>query len=116
MTRISRIILYFSLLPLSVMAQPAVVDQVVAIVGNQILLLSDIERQYAQYAAQGQAVDESAKCILFDQMIMQKLLLNQAAIDSITVSDAQVDEELNKRMHYYITQIGSEERLEEYFH
>lgn len=103
-------------LPLFMVGQPQVVDQVVAIVGSQIILQSDVEKQYVQYMSQGSSSEEKMKCGIFDQMILQKLLLNQASIDSVTVSDDQVDEELNKRMRYFITQLGSEEKLEAYFH
>ena len=48
-------------------------------------------------------------------MLVQKLLLNQAEVDSIEVTDSQVDEELDSRMQYFINAIGSQEKLEEYF-
>ena len=101
----------------SVQAQkPQVVDQVMAVVGNNIILRSDIEKQYNQAIAQGETGSENLKCTVFDQLLLQKLMINQAAIDSLIVTDAQVDNELDKRMRYYIKQIGSEQRLEEYFH
>jgi peptidyl-prolyl cis-trans isomerase SurA len=94
-----------------------VIDQVMGVVGNKIVLKSDIEKQYMQYLAQsGGNEDEDMKCQIFDQLIMQKLMLNQADIDSVTVTDTQVEGELDRRMRFYIHQIGSEEKLEEYFH
>lgn len=96
--------------------QPQVVDRVMAVVGSKIILKSDIEKQYTQYLAQAGSSDENIKCNIFDQLIMQKLLLNQADLDSVTVSDGQVDDELEKRMSYFVSQLGSEEKLEEYFH
>jgi len=102
--------------PLAGQAQPKVIDQVVAIVGSQIILQSDVEKQYVQYMSQGSLPEETVKCGVFDQMILQKLLLNQAMIDSVTVSDDQVTDELDKRMRYFVMQLGSEEKLEAYFH
>ncbi len=101
--------------PGSVHAQ-LVVDEVVAVVGSKIILQSDIEKQYVQYIAQGAEANELTRCLILDQLLLQKLLLNQADLDSITVSEAQVDGELDRRMRFYIKQIGSEEKLEEYFH
>lgn len=97
-------------------AQRQVIDQVMATVGSQIILKSDIEKQYIQYKAQeGFQENEDARCMIFDQLILQRLLLNQAEIDSVTVADGQVEGELDRRMRFYIRQIGSEEKLEEYF-
>jgi peptidyl-prolyl cis-trans isomerase SurA len=94
-----------------------VIDQVMGVVGSKIVLKSDIEKQYMQYLAQaGGNEDEDMKCQIFDQLIMQKLMVNQAEIDSVTVTDQQVEGELDRRMRFYIHQIGSEEKLEEYFH
>jgi peptidyl-prolyl cis-trans isomerase SurA len=95
---------------------PQVVDQVMAVVGNNIILRSDVEKQYNQAIAQGETGSLDLKCAVFDQLLLQKLMINQAALDSLVVTDAQVDAELDKRMRYYIKQIGSEQRLEEYFH
>ena len=108
----------FLFLFLSVLSrsQPQVVDQVMAVVGNNIILRSDIEKQYYQAVAQGEQESAMLKCYIFDQLLLQKLMVNQAAIDSVTPTEDQVDSELDKRMRYYIKQIGSEEKLEEYFH
>ncbi|MBK7430034.1 MAG: peptidylprolyl isomerase [Bacteroidetes bacterium] len=92
------------------------VDKVVAIVGTKVILHSDIEKQYVQYVAQGGVETSDVRCTILDQLLLQKLMINQADIDSVTVADAQVEGELDPRMRYYIKQIGSEEKLEEYFH
>ena len=93
-----------------------VVDQVTAVVGGKIILKSDIEKQYIQYQAQsgGEVVED--RCAILDQILLQRLLLNQAEIDSVTVTENQVEGELDRRMRFYIHQIGSVEKLEEYFH
>jgi peptidyl-prolyl cis-trans isomerase SurA len=105
--------LLFSATVVQVNAQE-VIDQVMATVGSQIVLKSEIERQYVQMLAQG-GDEPDARCGIFDQLILQKLLLNQAQLDSITVSETQVEGELERRMRFYIRQIGSEEALEAYF-
>ncbi|HRH66408.1 MAG TPA: peptidylprolyl isomerase, partial [Bacteroidia bacterium] len=114
-TRLSATILLFTIGNLPVSAQQ-VIDQVMAVVGDKILLRSDIEKQYVQFTAQGMETGENTRCLIFDQLLMQKLMLNQADIDSVTVPEAQVEGELDRRMRYYIRQIGSEAQLEAYFH
>ena len=96
--------------------QSQVIDQVTAVVGGKVILLSDIEKQFNQYVIQGGERNSEGKCQVFDQLILQKLLINQAELDSVIVTDAQVDGELDKRMRFYVKQIGSEQKLEEYFH
>lgn len=99
--------------------QQTVVDQVMAVVGNKIILQSDVEKQYGQYLAQMSAAgkdDGSGKCQVFSQLLLTKLMLHQAEVDSVTVTDSQVDGELDKRMRYYIKVFKSEAALEEYFH
>ena len=93
-----------------------VVDQVTAVVGAKIILKSDIEKQYIQYLAQSGGDNNVTRCAILDQILLQKLLLNQADIDSVKVTDNQIEGELDRRMRFYIHQIGSEEKLEEYFH
>ena len=95
--------------------QSWIVDEVVAVVGDKKILYSDIEQGYLQLKAEDNKVDESTKCTIFEQLLMQKLLLNQAEVDSIEVTDSQVDAELDNRMQYFINAIGSEEKLEDYF-
>jgi len=95
-----------------------ILDEVVAVVGKNIILQSDIETQYLQYRMQGYIEGSSStiKCDILKEVIFQKLLLNQADIDSIVVNPVQVEQELDQRFRYYISQFGSQEKLEEYYH
>jgi len=108
------ILFVFSGLP-SLTAQVKVIDEVVAVVGDKRILYSDIEQNFLQQISQGEKLDESAKCFILEDMLVQKLLLNQAEIDSLEVTDSQVEQELDSRMKYFINSIGSQEKLEEYF-
>ncbi|AOM77868.1 peptidylprolyl isomerase [Pedobacter steynii] len=101
---------------LNAQAQPAKknIDKVVAVLGNNIILLSDLNQQYAQYMNSGNPADEKVKCYILQQMLAQKLLKQQAEIDSITVDEAQVDEEVDKRMRMQIQRAGGQERLEQF--
>ena len=103
---------------LNLMAQEeaVVVDKVVAVVGNNIVKLSDIENQYLQAKTQGLLSSQGdLKCDVFEELLTQKLFLNQSRIDSVEVSEGEVEMQLARRMDFFINQIGSQERLEEYF-
>src|ERR1039458_480574 len=95
-------------------AQVKILDQVVGVVGANVILQSDIESQYQQFLLQGGQCNAVVSYEILYQMLINKLLLNQAVIDSVEVSSTQVDEELDKRMRYYIQQIGSQKQLEEH--
>jgi len=94
-------------------AQVKILDQVVGVVGANVILQSDIESQYQQFLLQGGQDNPNMRCEILYQMLINKLLLNQAVLDSVEVSSTQVDEELDKRMRFYIQQIGSQKLLEE---
>jgi peptidyl-prolyl cis-trans isomerase SurA len=98
-------------------ANDSVVDGVVAVVGANEILRSDIENQYLQYRSQGniQGSSEKIKCQILEGLLFQKLLYHQAQIDSVKVTDAQVDGEMNQKMRYMIGQIGSIDKFEEYY-
>ncbi|MEJ2882831.1 peptidylprolyl isomerase [Pedobacter sp. GR22-6] len=88
------------------------IDKVVAVLGNNIILLSELNQQYAQFLNQGNPDDPKFKCYILQQMLTQKLLKQQAEIDSIMVEEPQIDEEVDKRMRNMIQRAGGQERLE----
>jgi peptidyl-prolyl cis-trans isomerase SurA len=96
----------------SAYCQSFMVDKIIAVVGKSSILYSDIEEQYLQAKAQGELPD---KCVMFEDMLAQKLLVTQAGIDSIEVTEGEVELELEQRLTYFINQIGNEEKLVEYF-
>ncbi len=95
----------------------SIVDGLVAVVGGNVILKSDIENQYIQIRSQGNITGTAPKlkCQIFENLLLQKLLLHQAQVDSINVTDAQVELEMDRRMRYFISQAGTPERLEEHF-
>ena len=114
------IFLALSLVAIPLLAQnrePQVVDKVVAVVGKNIILQSDVENQYMQYRLQGgaQGSSRTLHCEILEDLLFQKLMLNQAEMDSVTVSDDNVEAEMNRRISYFISQMGSQEKLEAYF-
>ena len=102
------------LLPGLLIAQPQSIDKIIAIVGDKAILLSEVESQAMQMEQQATVKDSNLRCNVLEDIIIQKLLLNQAEKDSVVVSDAQVDGELSKKIRYFVGQIGSIEKLEAY--
>lgn len=95
-------------------AQKKNIDKVIAVLGNNIILLSDLNQQYAQYLNSGNPDNPAAKCYFLQQILTQKLLKQQAEIDSIEVEESMVDEEVDKRMRYQMQKAGGQERLEQF--
>ncbi|GAB1405282.1 peptidylprolyl isomerase [Lentimicrobium sp.] len=113
-------LVYVSLLivfnALTVQAQEQIIDEVVAVVGAHYILQSDVEGQYLQTRAQGIIGDAKAtRCQILEDMLFQKLLLNQAELDSVNVTADQVEQTLDARFRYYIQQFGSQERMEQFY-
>lgn len=97
-------------------AQEQIIDEVVAVVGGNFILQSDIEAQYLQFRMQGAIKDARAiRCQILEDMLFQKLLLNQAELDSVQVTDDQIEQTMDARFRYYIQQFGSQEKLEEFY-
>ncbi|MCB0554883.1 MAG: peptidylprolyl isomerase [Phaeodactylibacter sp.] len=83
---------------ISCFAQSEVIDKVVATVGGELVLLSEVEEQHALLEAQNGVVPEGMRCNIMDQLMANKLLLNQAKLDSIQVSDEEVEAQLDARI------------------
>ena len=94
-----------------------VVDRVDAIVGNSVILESDIASQYLNYRMQGQiqGTERQMKCKILENLLYQKLMLAQAQYDSLTADEAQVQGEVSSRLASFINQFGSQERMEKYY-
>ena len=91
------------------------IDKVEAIIGDEIVLTSELESQYLQYLSQGNSKSDAIKCEIIEDLLFQKLLINQAKLDSVVVTDEEVDTEITKRLTYFESQLGSVEKVEEYF-
>ena len=93
------------------------VDGIEAIVGDKIILFSDIENQLLQFLAQNPAADkDQLRCQIIDEMMFQKLLSNQAEVDSIEVTNEEVEEVVNQRVDFFMSKLGGSVRgVERYF-
>jgi peptidyl-prolyl cis-trans isomerase SurA len=106
----------FLKLPLQSLGQPEIiVDKIAAQVGDNIILLSDIESQKQQAIASGMALNPNMSCDVLEQLMYQELLVNQAKLDSLVISDEQVDAEMENRIRIIENQIGSRQEMEKFY-
>ncbi|WP_027421212.1 peptidylprolyl isomerase [Crocinitomix catalasitica] len=95
--------------------EKTIIDKVVAQIGDEVILLSDIQQQQLQLIQNGQEESPKSKCKILEDLMFEKLLINQAKIDSIEVSNDMVNAEMEQRIRYIADQIGSIEALEEFY-
>jgi peptidyl-prolyl cis-trans isomerase SurA len=91
-----------------------VIDEIVAVVGENIIMRSDLEAEYAQAKKDMSYYEGDLKCEILNQLIIQKLYLHKGDVDSVYAAEDRVADEVDRRIKYYATQIGGEARLEEY--
>lgn len=96
-------------------AQDNVIDQVVWVVGDEAILKSEVEEARLNALYERRKIDGDPYCVIPEEIAIQKLFLNQAEIDSIEVTDAEVLQRVDAQLNWTIQQIGSEEKMEEYF-
>ena len=99
----------------SASGQNNVIDEVVWIVGDEAILKSDVESERLNAQYEGRKLDGDPYCIIPEELAVQKLFLHQAELDSVEVSEQEILGELERRMNYLIDQIGSKEKMEEYY-
>lgn len=96
-------------------AQENVIDEVLWVVGDEAILKSQVEELRKQMLYEGEKINGDPYCVIPEQIAIQKLFLHQAKIDSITFPESQVIQQVDMRMNYFISQLGSKEKMEEYF-
>ena len=97
------------------MAQDNVIDEVAWVVGDEAIWKSEVEEARLSALYEGRKFDKDPYCVLPEEMAVQKLFLHQAELDSIEVSDAEVLQRVDYMTNMYIQNIGSREKMEEYF-
>jgi len=108
----------FLLISANVIAQEGItLDEVVAVVGKNVVLRSNIETQYMQYRLQNGITgsESNIKCSILENLLFDKLMLHAGEIDSVEVTDSQVEQSLDMRLRYYVNQFGSEDKMAEYY-
>ena len=101
-------------LSLGVKAQ-GVIDEVIWVVGDEAILRSEVEDERLRAQYEGQHIPGDPYCVIPEQMAVQKLFLHQAELDSVEANESSVSHQVDMRLNYYINQIGSKEKMEEYF-
>lgn len=107
--------LLFLLLGVNMYAQENVIDEVVWVVGDEAILKSDVETERLNAQYEGRRFEGDPYCVIPEELAVQKLFLHQAEIDSVTVSDQEVLQEVDRRLSWLEEQIGSKEKMEEYY-
>lgn len=102
-------------LPLSAQRYSGVVDKSIAVVGNEMIRLSDLESEVQMLNAQGYSSDKNIRCELLERMMESKLFLMQARVDSLTVDSDMVAASLTQRLDQVRTALGGDAQVEEYF-
>ena len=103
------------LLSVTTYGQNNVIDEVVWVVGDEAILKSDVESERLNAQYEGRKFDGDPYCVIPEQLAIQKLFLHQAELDSIDVSEQEVLSRLEQQTNWLIDQIGSKEKMEEYY-
>jgi len=110
------LLLILSIVPVKSWAQKNVIDEVIWIVGDEVILRSDVEKQRLQALASGTRIQGDPYCVIPEQIAIQKLFLHQASLDSVVVSESSIMGEVEYRLNQIISEIGSKEQVETYYH
>ena len=113
MKKISFLIISFQFFALSLVAQQ-IVEGIVAVIGDKAIFKSEVEQQYLQLKV-SDLKNNNLRCEVMQELMFQKLLIHHAEVDSLVVTDVQLNDAIDQRLEYFISQIGSEKKLEENF-
>lgn len=109
------VLLYLASSAIVLAQDPIVIDKIISVVGDEIITKSELESQFSGLVSQGMKVTDNSRCQVLEDILYSKMLLNQAKIDSLEISDKQVEGEMDLRLRHYISQVGSEERFVEIY-
>ena len=93
-----------------------IVDRAAAVIGNELILVSDVESEVQMLRTKGYGSDRNVRCEVLEKMMEQKLFLIQSRIDSLTVNQDMVESNLSQQIDQIRTALGGDEQVEEYFH
>ena len=114
-TKVHFLVIFLCLLSFNLRAQSNIIDEIIWIVGDESILKSEVEEQRVRAQYEGVVIEGDPYCVIPEQIAIQKLYLHQAQLDSIEVNESTVMNQVEMRLNYFISQIGSKEKLEEYF-
>ena len=99
----------------TLMSQTNIIDEVIWIIGDESILRSEVEEQKLRAQYEGTPIQGDPYCVIPEQIAINKLFLHQAVLDSVVVGEGQVNNQVENRLNFFISQIGSKEKMEEYF-
>lgn len=107
------ILFWISCLQLSWAQSSGTIDEIIAVVGKEIITKSELEAEYINYAAQFKDLDneDEARMLIFEHMLKQKLFIHQAQLDSIEFTDQEVDAQVNYKFNYWLAQVGGNTKI-----
>ncbi len=108
-------VLALALTAVAVMAQNNVAEEVAWVIGDEPIFKSDIEEQYQQALYERVAISGNPYCVIPEKMAVDKLFLDQARIDTVEVQSSSISAEVESRINFFIANLGSKEKVEEYF-
>lgn len=103
----------FSFFAAQAQGKKIVADKIIGVVGDRIILHSDIKNAIADMSRQGGQVPENAECLILEQALVSKVLMLQAEKDSLLVTEEEIEAELDQRIRYFINSYGTQEILEQ---
>jgi peptidyl-prolyl cis-trans isomerase SurA len=111
------ILLMMIVSPVRSQQQRMIIDKIVAIVGDNTILESDVQMQYEQMRRQGAIpVGQASRCKILEDIMVQKLLYHLAKLDSLPLDPGEVERQLDARLDYFVKMIGSRKALEDFYH
>ena len=109
------IIILLALVPTALLAQKGeLIDKVIGVVGKEVVLYSDLETAVLELS-QGKGMNEEERCTTLENLLFQKLLLNQAKLDSVEITESEIQAQIDQRLQYFIGMFGSSEEFEKYY-
>lgn len=102
-------------LSVQLQSQTNIIDEVIWIVGDEAILRSEVEEQRLRAQYEGTPIQGDPYCVIPEEIAIQKLFLHQAELDSIQINESSVINQVENRLNYFISHIGSKEKMEEYF-
>lgn len=96
-------------------AQNNIAEEVAWVVGDQPIWKSEIEEMYQQMQYERTPIKGDPYCVIPERLAVEKLYLHQAELDTVEVQEGMINQEVDSRLNYYITNLGSKEKVEEYF-
>lgn len=111
----SNILLLLLVCSIMSFAKGKVIDEIIWIVGDEAVLKSEVETEILRMKYEKQSIEGDPYCVIPEQLALQKLYIAQAKIDSVTVSESSVEQQVEGRVKFFIQRIGSKEKVEEYF-